>query len=95
MLFSTFYTVFSRSVHTFLLLLPLKPDVLVEGGLALGTLGQEVEADATEMLAGTEVLGMGYLVAFYLQLHQAPAVKAHLVTLAQVTSDGGSTLISL
>ena len=47
-----------------------------------------MEADATEMLAGTEVLGMGYLVAFYLQLHQAPAVKAYLVALAQVTSDG-------
>lgn len=67
----------------------LKVDVLIEFGLALLTLRQEVETDAAYVLLGAEVLGTVHLVAFYLKFHQPPGVEAHLVTVAQVAVDDG------
>ena len=56
--------------------------VLVEDGLALAALRQEVEADAADVVAGMEVGGAVDGVAEELELHQAPAVQTDAVALA-------------
>ena len=62
-------------------------DVLIEFRLPFLTLRQEVKADTADMLPGTEFLRAVNLVALYLELHQSPGVKSHLVASAQVTVD--------
>ena len=63
---------------------------MIEFGLALVTLGQEVETDAADVLAGLELLGAVHVVALYFQFHHAPVPQAHLVASAQVVVDNGS-----
>ena len=65
----------------------LELDLLVELGAALGALGEEVEADALDMLVGLEVLGGIHLVALDLEFHQTEIVEAHLVALTEMTVD--------
>ena len=62
-------------------------DVLVEFGTAAAALGQEVEADAADVLSGFELLGHIYLVALYLELHQPPVLQAHLLAIAEMLID--------
>lgn len=49
----------------------LEGDAVVEGLGAIAALGDEVEADTTDVFLGTEVLEVVYLVALYLEFHQA------------------------
>ena len=60
-------------------LLPLKLDVLIKLGLALLTLRQEVETDTADVFLRFEVAGVIDLVAFNLELHQAPGIEANFV----------------
>lgn len=62
-------------------------DVLVEFRLALLALGQEVEADALDVLVGLEGFWAFHLLALNLQLQQSEVMKAHFVTLAEMTVD--------
>ena len=64
--------------------------VLIEFGLALVALGQEVETDTSDVLARLELLRAVHVVALYLQFHHAPVPQAHLVASAQVVVDNGS-----
>ena len=57
----------------------LESDALVEGLGAFVALWDEVEADTTNVLLGTEGLGVVDLVALDLEFHQTEVPKAHLV----------------
>lgn len=70
-----------------LLPLLLEGDAVVEGLGAVAALGNEVEADATDVFLGTEVLEAVYLVALYLEFHQAPVAQTDTVALAQMAVD--------
>ena len=62
----------------------VKGDAIVEGLSAVMALWQEMEADTTNVLLGTEVLEVIYLVALDFELHHAPATKAHSVAFTQM-----------
>ena len=65
----------------------LEGDAVVEGLGAIAALGDEVEADASDVFLGTEVLKAVYLVALYLEFHQAPVLQTDTVALAQMAVD--------
>ena len=65
----------------------LEGDAVVEGLGAIAALGDEMEADATDVFLGTEVLKVVYLVALYLEFHQAPVAQTDTVALAQMAVD--------
>ena len=65
----------------------LEGDAVVEGLGAIAALGDEVEADTTDVFLGTEVLEVVYLVALYLEFHQAPVAQTDTVALAQMAVD--------
>ena len=52
----------------------LKLNVIVEGLLAFYTFGNEVEANALDVLLGLEIIGIVNFFALYLQLHQAEII---------------------
>ena len=54
----------------------LEGDAVVEGLGAIAALGDEVEADTTDVFLGTEVLEVVNLVALYLEFHQAPVASS-------------------
>lgn len=62
----------------------LEGDVLVEIGGALGALGDEMEADATDVLLGAEVLEVADLLALDLEFEQPEVRQAHLVALTEM-----------
>ena len=65
----------------------LELEVFVEFGGAVLAFGDEVEASATNVLFGLEILEIVDLVALNLELHRAPPFKFHLVTIAEVAID--------
>ena len=65
----------------------LEGDAVVEGLRAIAALGDEVEANTTDVFLGTEVLEVVYLVALYLEFHQAPVAQTDTVALAQMAVD--------
>jgi len=65
----------------------LEGDAVVEGLRAIAALGDKMEADATNVFLGTEVLEVVYLVALYLEFHQAPVAQTDTVALAQMAVD--------
>ena len=72
------------STHLIASLLLVKGDAFVERLGAVVALWQEMEADTTNVLLGTEVLEVIYLVALDFELHHAPATKAHSVAFTQM-----------
>ena len=70
------------------ILVLLEGDAIVEGLGAFVTLGQEVEADTTDVLPGTEGLGVVDLVALDFELHQAKPLQSHLVTTTKMAPYG-------
>ena len=68
-------------------LLFLEGDAVIESLRAVETLRDEMEAYAADVLLGTEVLEVVDLVAFYLQLHEAPATKTNTIASAQMVAD--------
>lgn len=54
----------------------LEGDAVVEGLGAIAALGDKMEADTTDVFLGTEVLEVVYLVALYLEFHQAPVASS-------------------
>jgi len=65
----------------------LEGDAVVEGLGAIAALGDEMEADASDVFLGTEVLKVVNLVALYLEFHQAPVAQTDTVALAQMAVD--------
>lgn len=65
----------------------LEGDAVVEGLGAIAALGDEVEADTTDVFLGTEVLEVVNFVALYLEFHQAPVAQTDTVALAQMAVD--------
>ena len=65
----------------------LEGDAVVEGLDAFLALRQEVEADATDVLLGTERLGVIDLVALNLEFHHTPVWETNAVAIAQVAVD--------
>lgn len=65
----------------------LEGDVFVEFGGAVFAGGNEVEADASDVLLGSEVLEVVDLFAFDLEFQQAEVLEAHLVAILQMTTD--------
>jgi len=64
-----------------------KLHALIELGLALAALRQEVEAEAADVLTRIEVVRAVHRVALNLEFHQSPMVQPHTVALPQVASD--------
>ena len=64
---------------------PFIGDALVEFGGSAFTFRDEVEADTTDVLLGTEILEIVDLFAFDLELKQAEVLQAHLVAHLQMT----------
>ena len=67
-----------------IILILLEGEALVEGLGTFVAFGQEVEANTTDMLLGTEVLEVINLFAFYLEFHHAPVWQANTIALAQM-----------
>ena len=65
----------------------LEGNAFVEGLGAVVAFGQEVEADATDVLLGTEVLEVVDLVAFDFEFHHAPVLQTDLVASTEMTID--------
>ena len=65
----------------------LEGNAFVEGLGAVVAFGQEVEADATDVLLGTEVLEVVHFVALDFEFHQAPVLQAYSVASTEVTID--------
>ena len=65
----------------------LEGNAFVEGLGAVVAFGQEVEADATDVLLGTEVLEVVHFVALDFEFHQAPVLQAYSVASTEVTVD--------
>ena len=63
----------------------LELDVGVEFGGAIGAFWDEMEADTTDVLLGTEVLKVIDLLAFNLEFQQTKVLQANLVAHLQVT----------
>ena len=63
----------------------LEVDAFVEGLGAVGAFGEEVEADATNVFLGLEVLEVVDEVALDFKFHHAPVLYAHLVAIAKVS----------
>ena len=57
---------------------------MVEGLGAFVAFGEEVEADATDVFLGAEVLEIVDLFAFYLEFHHAPVWQANPVALTKM-----------
>ena len=64
--------------------LPLEGDALVEFGGAAFTFRDEVEADTTDVLLGTEVLEIVDLLALDFKFKQTEVLQAHLVAHLQM-----------
>ena len=62
-------------------------DAFVEGLGAFVAFRDEVEADASDVLLGTEALGIVDLVALDFEFHHAPLRKTHAIAFAQMTVD--------
>ena len=65
----------------------LEGDAVVEGLRATAALGDEVDADAADVFLGTEVLEAIYLVALYLEFHQAPVAQMDTVALVEMINE--------
>ena len=65
----------------------LEGDAVVEGLRAIAALGDKMEADASDVFLGTEVLEVVNLVALYFEFHQAPVAQTDTVALAQMAVD--------
>ena len=69
------------------ILIFLEGDVLIEFGGAFVALGDEVEADTTNVLLGSEVLEVVDLLALDLEFQQAKILQTHLITIAKMATD--------
>ena len=62
-------------------------DAIVEGLGAFVAFGDKVEADTTDVLFGTEGLGIVNLFALNFEFHQPPVLETHTIAIAQMAVD--------